>query len=163
VALLEKWSQSRELDRFRREVDELLERFGLEHHWLRNSESASLRPAIESFIDGDKLTVRVDLPGIDPKSVDVRVVGGFLTLKGTRQEKQETRNTHYYIRETRYGSFERTIQLPQGVKHEGLKATYKNGVLELTATIPKEAAPRQVKVEAESAEGGKSAGGRKAG
>ena len=61
----------------------------------------------------------------------------------------------------RYGSFERTIQLPEGVKAEALKATYKNGVLELTATIPKEVAAKQVKVETEKPAGAKPAGDRK--
>jgi HSP20 family protein len=146
LALPEKWHPARELDRFKREVDDLLEHFGFEH-LPKDWESLPLRPALESFVDGDRLTIRVDVPGIDPERIDVRVVGGFLTIKGSREESQESKHAQYYRRETHYGAFERTIQLPEGVKAEDLKATHKNGVLELTATLPKEGASKQVKVQ----------------
>jgi len=161
LALPEKWHPARELERFRHQVDDLLEHSGFEHHRPKNWESPSLRPAIESFVNGDQLTIRVDLPGIDPESIDVRVVGGFLTVKGSREENQESKHAQYYRRETRYGLFERTIQLPEGVKAEDLKATHKNGVLELTAMLPKEGASKQVKVQVHKQEDGKPAGDRK--
>jgi HSP20 family protein len=161
MAVPEKWQPATELDRFRHEVDDLLERFGLGRPWPKAWESVGLRPALEFFVDDNKLTIRVDLPGIEPESVDIKVAGGFLTIKGAREEKQDTRNAQFYRREMRYGSFERTIQLPEGVKAEALKATYNNGVLELTATIPKEVAAKQVKVEVEKPAGEKPAGDRK--
>lgn len=161
MALPEKWHPARELERFRQQLDDLLEHSGFEHHRLKNWESQPLRPALESFVNGDQLTIRIDLPGIDPESIDVRVVGGFLTIKGSREEKQESKHAQYYRRETRYGVFERTIQLPEGVKAEDLKATHKNGVLELTSTLPKEGASKQVKVQVQRQEGANAAGDRK--
>ena len=153
MALLEKWNPSRELERLRHEFDDLFERFGFERGGLlKEWQSASLRPAIESFIDGDKFTVRVELPGIDPKDVDVKVAGGVLTVKGSREEKQETKKRDFFHREFRYGSFERAITLPEGIKAEDLKATYHDGVLELTASMPKEALPKEVKVQIQSGE-----------
>jgi HSP20 family protein len=89
------------------------------------------------------------------------VVGGFLTIKGSREENQESKYAQYYRRETRYGVFERTLQLPEGMKAEDLKATHKNGVLELTATLPKEGASKQVKVQVQKQEGANAAGDRK--
>ena len=160
MALPEKWHPATELDSFRHEVDDLLEHFGLGHGWPKAWE-VGLRPALEFFVDDNKLMIRVDLPGIEPENVDVKVAGGFLTIRGAREEKQDTRNAQFYRREMRYGSFERTIPLPEGVKAEALKATYKNGVLELTATIPKEVAAKQVKVELEKPAGAKPAGDRK--
>ena len=160
MALPEKWHPATELERFRYEVDDLLEHFGLGHGWPKAWE-VGLRPALEFFVDDNKLMIRVDLPGIEPENVDVKVAGGFLTIRGAREEKQDTRNAQFYRREMRYGSFERTIQLPEGVKTEALKAIYKNGVLELTAPIPKEVAPKQVKVETEKPAGAKPAGDRK--
>jgi len=62
LALPEKWRPARELERFRREMADLLEHFGLEHHWLKDWESQPLRPALETFVEGDRLTIRVDLP-----------------------------------------------------------------------------------------------------
>ena len=161
MALPEKWHPARELDRFRHQVDDLLEHSGFDHHRWKNWGSPALRPALESFVNGDQLTIRVDLPGIDPESIDVRVVGGFLTIKGSREENHESRHAQYYRRETRYGIFERTIQLPGGVKADDLNATHKNGVLELTAMLPKDGTARQVKVRVQKQEEAKPARDRK--
>ena len=161
LTLPEKWHPARELERFRHQVNDLLEHSGLDHHRQKNLESPALRPALESFLNGDQLTIRVDLPGIDPESIDVTVIGGFLTIRGTREDNQDSGHAQYYRRETRYGVFERTIQLPEGVKAEDLKATHKSGVLELTAMLPKEGASKQVKVQVQKQEGANSAGDRK--
>lgn len=97
-------------------MDNLLGHFGFEHHWPKDGESLPLSPALESFANGDKLAIRVDVPGVDPESLDVRVVGGFLTIKGSREENQESQHAQDYLRETRYGAFEQTLQSPEGVK-----------------------------------------------
>jgi HSP20 family protein len=148
MALLEKWNPSTELDRLRHEFDHLLERFGVEYGGpLREVQTGAIRPAIESYVDDGKFTVRVELPGVDPENVEVSVAGGILTVKGKREEKHETRKRDFFRRELRYGSFERSITLPEGIKAEDLKATYHNGVLELTAPMPQEALPKAVKVQ----------------
>ena len=100
-------------------------------------------------MEDGKFTVRTDLPGIDPKNVDIKVVGNVLTIKGTREEKHETKKADFFRREIRYGSFERSISLPEGIKAEDLKATYRDGVLELSAPMPKEAVPKEVKIQVE--------------
>jgi HSP20 family protein len=147
MALLDKWNPSRELQRLRQEFDDLFEQGGLFKEW----QSTSLRPAIESYVDGDNFTVRVELPGVDPKDVEVKVAGGVLTVKGSREEKHETKKRDFLRREFRYGSFERAITLPEGMKAEDLKATYHDGVLELTAPMPKEALAKEVKVQIQHA------------
>jgi HSP20 family protein len=148
MALFDKWNPTRDLHRFRRELDDFLEKFGVEGGVFKDWEQ-STHPACESYVDGDKFIVRVDLPGIDPANIDVKVVGGTLTIKGSRKEKAETSKQDYLRREIRYGSFERSISLPDGVKAEDLKASYRNGVLELTALMPKESAPKEVKIDIE--------------
>jgi HSP20 family protein len=164
MALLGKWNPSRDLENLRHEFDDLLERFGFEHSGLfKEWQSTLLRPAIESYVDGDKFITRVELPGVDPKDVDVKVAGGVLTVKGSREEKHETKKRDFYRREFRYGSFERSIRLPEGMKAEDLKASYHDGVLELTATMPKEALPKEVKVEIQSGEAKKPDGDKKTG
>jgi HSP20 family protein len=151
MALLERWNPSGDLERFRHDVDDLLEKFGLERgSFLKDRESFStLRPAIEAYVAGDEFTVRMDLPGIDPKQVDVKFTGGVLTVKGSREQKSETKKHDFFRREVRYGSFERSLSLPEGMKAEDLKANYRDGILELTATMPKEAVAKQVKIEIE--------------
>jgi HSP20 family protein len=131
-------------------VDNLLRHFGFEHHWPKDGESLPLAPALESFANGDELTIRVDVPGVDPESLDVSVVGGFLTIKGSREENQDSLHAQDYLRETRYGAYELTLQSPEGVKADDLKATHRIGILELTATLPKKAASKEMKVHAHS-------------
>jgi HSP20 family protein len=100
------------------------------------------RPAIETRVEDGKYVARTDLTGIDPKDVDIKVVGDVLTIKGSREEKQERKKADFFRREIRYGSFERSISLPEGIKAEDLKATYRDGVLELSAPMPKKAVPK---------------------
>jgi HSP20 family protein len=163
MGFLEKWKSSRELDRFRSEFDDLIERFGFDRDWFGRfpfdrelfgrGEPAPTRPAIESYVEGGKFIVRTDLPGIEPKDVDIKVVGNMLTVKGSREEKRETKKADFLRREIHYGSFERSISLPEGIKAEDLKATYHDGVLELTAPMPKEAVPKEVKIQVEGPKG----------
>ncbi len=97
-----------------------------------------------------KLIVRADLPGIDPKNVEIKVIGNVLTISGSREEKRESKKADYFRREIRYGAFERSIPLPEGIKAEDLKAVYHDGVLEVAAPMPSEAAPKAVKIQIQS-------------
>ncbi|SRR5579875_2605655 len=160
MALLEKWRPSRELGRFRSEFDDLLERFGFDRDWFGwrpfereffgERELMPIRPAVETCVEGGKFIVRADLPGIDVKDIDIKVMDNVLTIKGSREEKRETKKADFYRREIRYGAFERSVALPDGIKAEDLKATYHDGVLELSAPMPKEAAPKEVKIQIEA-------------
>jgi len=147
MGFLEKWTPSTDLERLRSEFDELLEHFGFDRREARVWPIASNRPAIESSIDSDKFVVRVDLPGVDPKNIDVQVVNGILTVKGTREEKRESDKASVFRREIRYGSFERAISLPEGIKAEDLTAVHRDGVLELSAPMPRETAAKSVKIQ----------------
>ena len=143
----QQWSPFRELERFRRDFDDLFDRFfggSVSAPW-----SPATAPKIESYTEDDKMIVRADLPGIDPKDVEVSVTGETLTLRATRQAREENKDRDFRHREVSYGSFERTLALPKGVKTEDIRAAYQNGVLELTIPIPKEAATRKVTIEVE--------------
>ncbi len=87
------------LDRFRSEFDDLLERFGLDRDWFGAwfgaANQSAARPAIESCVEDGKFIVRTDLPGIDPKDIEIKVVGEVLTVKGSREEKQETKKADF--------------------------------------------------------------------
>jgi HSP20 family protein len=92
-------------------------------------------PAIDVAEDEKELTVRAELPGIDPKDIDVSVVGGEIVLCGEKKESSETKEKGVYHSETRYGSFRRVIPLPDGIDTEHVDAQYANGVL--TIRLPK--------------------------
>jgi HSP20 family protein len=163
MGLLEKWRPSRSLEQFRSEFDDLLERFGFDRDWFgrllpgrdffTDWEALPTRPAIETRVDDGKFIVHADLPGVDAKDVDIKVVGDLLTIKGSREEARETKKADYLRREIRYGAFERSIRLPEGIKADDLKATYHDGVLELAAPMPKEAIPKEVKIQVEAPKG----------
>lgn len=143
------WNPFREMEHFRRDFDDLFDRFL--GRGKRGAKESASEPAIECYVEGDQLVVRADLPGVDPKNVEITVTGDVLTVKGSREDKREEKDRNFVFKEVSYGSFERSITLPAGVKAEDLKASYKDGVLELTAPAPKEITARKVPIEVEAA------------
>jgi HSP20 family protein len=140
------WTPLHEMERMRRDFDDLFNRFfGAPKPFAFLPESLA-KPAIECFRKNDTLIVRADLPGIDPKDVEVTVSGSTLMLSGKRQEKHEEKAADYLHREVSYGNFERTMSLPPGVKPEDIKASYEHGVLELTIPLPKDASAHKVPI-----------------
>jgi HSP20 family protein len=101
--------------------------------------SGKWSPAIDVAEDDKELNVRAELPGIDPKDLDVTVVGNQLILCGEKRESSETKEKGVYHSETRYGSFRRSVPLPEGVDTEHVNAEYANGVL--TLRLPKTTPP----------------------
>jgi len=143
---IQTWNPFREMEHFRRDFDEMFDRF-LGRGKRAAREPGMLEPAIESYIEGDKMVVRADLPGVDPRDVEITVTGDVLTIKGSREDKREQKERNFVFKEVSYGSFERSITLPAGVKADDIKASYKDGVLELTAPAPKDLAARKVPIE----------------
>jgi HSP20 family protein len=142
------WQGFREFERFREELDDLLDRF---LRWpAETSGGAPHGPAIESFIEDERVVVRADLPGIDPAKVEVTVRGNLLTIRGSREAVHEEKRRNFIHREVSYGRFERTLTLPAGVASESIAASYRNGILELTIPLPGAVAHRTAAVEGES-------------
>ena len=152
MSRLIEWNPFKELERMRGDFDQLLDRFRTPGWLSAELETETVRPRIESFVEEGKLTVRADMPGIDPKDIEVNVSGDMLTVRGKREEKKETKKRDFLQREVRYGSYEYSTTLPKGIKAEDVKASYRDGVLELTAGMPKELAPKEVKVQVETGE-----------
>jgi HSP20 family protein len=148
------------MEDFRHTVDEMLEHLRGKIGYPLGGGSAALKPPIESFVEEGKLTVRVELPGIDPRDITVNVVGDMLTIRASRHDEHETKQRDFLHREFRYGAVERLMTLPQGVKAEDIKASFSNGLLQLTIPMPAETAPKEVKVHVEHAQS-KTAGGKR--
>ena len=135
---------------FRRDFDQIFNRF---LSWPSAQEesamtTAGFSPAIESFIDkdGKKFHCQVMLPGVDPKNVNLQVQGNTLTISGERSATRETKEADYLRREITYGSFQRSMLLPEGVDTDKLNAEYRNGIFEITAPISAAALPRKVEI-----------------
>jgi len=103
-------------------------------------------PAIDMAEDEKNLTLRVDVPGLDPKDLDIEVSGNLLTIRGQREDEWSQTRAGVYRRERRSGSFARTITLPNYVEPDKVQAKYEKGIL--TITIPKipGKGPKRVKV-----------------
>jgi HSP20 family protein len=135
------------LRRFMEDMERMFEDFGrgfpTPAAW-RLPEMAKLgwMPEAEVFEKKGILTVRVDLPGLTREDVKVEVKEQELTLSGERKTEHEEQNEGYYRTERHYGSFSRTIPLPEGVKVEKAKATFQDGVLEVTMPVPPREAPK---------------------
>ncbi|WP_415856827.1 Hsp20/alpha crystallin family protein [Sinomonas sp. G460-2] len=119
----------------RRSPFELLDR-------LFQGEASGAEIRVEQVIDGEALVVRAELPGIDPdRDVDVSISEGSLRIKARREEKIEYKERGSYRSEFRYGSFSRSLPMPEGTTQDDVTATYKDGVLEVRVPIPPQAAP----------------------
>jgi HSP20 family protein len=96
--------------------------------------------------------VRADVPGLEPKDIELSVLGNVLTIKGERKGEKETKKENYFRREISYGAFERRMTLPEGTETDKVKANFKNGVVEVTIPMAKEAVAKKIPLEAEKAE-----------
>ncbi len=112
-------------------------------------ESAAWSPKVDVFERDNRLVTRVDLPGMKKEDVTVEVTDGHLALSGERKVETEEKKDNIYRRERDYGSFYRAFPLPEGVKLEDVKATFDNGVLEVTVPLPAlaETKPQKVQIE----------------
>ena len=134
---------------FRRDFDQIFNRF---LSWPSTQEERTLitgfAPAVESFIDKDdkKFHCQVMLPGVDPKDVNLQVQGNTLTINGERRDVRETKEADFHHREITYGSFQRSILLPEGVDKDRLTAEYRNGMLEITTPIAAAALPKKIEI-----------------
>ena len=94
-------------------------------------------PAID-FVETDKAyELTADLPGLDEKDVEVKVANGVLTVKAEKDEEKEETKKDFHLRERRFGAYERSVRMPEGVDIDKIEASFKKGVL--TVKLPKTA------------------------
>jgi HSP20 family protein len=100
-----------------------------------NAEFA-FQPAIDVFAKDGWLVTKIDLPGMKKEDVKVEVIDGYLTIAGERKSEIEEKKEAFYRCEREYGRFYRTVPLPEGIKLEDVKATFNEGVLEVSVPLP---------------------------
>ncbi|MGH9355194.1 MAG: Hsp20/alpha crystallin family protein [Terriglobia bacterium] len=103
-------------------------------------------PPVDIFETDHNLVVKAELPGIDPKDVEVRVEDGTLYLTGERKHEKEVKEESYHRVERSYGAFTRSFRLPNSISTEDIKADYADGVLTLTMAKREEAKPKTIKI-----------------
>jgi HSP20 family protein len=113
-----------------RMLDEALGGFG--RRAVRQPDTLS--PAMDVISHDGDLVLKAELPGVKRDDVDVTLSNGVLTISGERQDEQEREGAGYHSRELRYGSFKRSIRVPESVSSEDVQARFEDGVLEVTVT-----------------------------
>ena len=144
------WHPFRELEEWHRSVDDLFARFMARSPFAGTAFGGKGRPAMETLTKNGDLVVRLDLPGVDPKEVNINVSGDVLTVKAERKQKEDKKQGEYSYEEIAYGSLERSLRLPGKIDADKIKASYDKGVLEITMPTPKELAARKVSVKVEN-------------
>jgi HSP20 family protein len=111
------------------------------------TEAATWFPEIDVFENDNRLVTKIDLPGMKKEDVNVEVTDGHLAISGERKTEAEEKKENFYRCEREYGSFYRAVPLPDGVKLEDVKATFTNGVLEVSVPLPAKPEAKARKVE----------------
>jgi HSP20 family protein len=128
--------------------------------WRTISGGDAITPALDVHETDDHLVVTAALPGVKADDVDITMVGQTLTLRGELKAADEVKGDQYLYRERRYGTFNRTLQLPVRVEGDKAEATFTDGILTLRIPKAEEVKPRQIRITAgsgESSASGKSA------
>jgi HSP20 family protein len=144
-----RWEPFRDLaglqDRMNRLFDESFRgaRAGNADDWALGG---SWAPAVDIYEQDGNIVMKAELPGVDPKAVDIRLENNTLTLRGERKLDKEVKEDSYHRVERAYGAFSRSFTLPTVVDQGNIKAEYRDGVLKLTLPKREEAKPRQIQI-----------------
>jgi HSP20 family protein len=145
-----RWEPFRDLvglqERMNRLFDESfrgLGRSGSEDDWALGG---SWAPAVDIYHQDGNIVLKAEVPGMDPKDVEIRVENNVLTLRGERKLDNEVKKESYHRVERAYGTFTRSFTLPNVVDTEKIKADYRDGVLRVTLPTREEAKPKQISI-----------------
>jgi HSP20 family protein len=141
-----KWEPFRDLmamqDRMTRLIDETLSRI-----WKEEVTRGVWSPPVDILERGNEVVLKIDLPEVSQNEIDIRVEENTLIIQGERRFTKDTPDENYIQIERPYGTFRRTFSIPRTIDHEGIKASYKDGVLRVTLPRRPETQPKQIAVE----------------
>jgi HSP20 family protein len=140
-----RWDPFRDVVALQNRVNSLLRDFNEGENPLA---AASFVPAVDIYEDPQKVVLKLEVPGIEEKDLDVRVENNTLTVKGERKFDKEEKEENFHRIERRYGSFYRSFTLPSTVDTDSIQANYNAGVLKVELKKKAEAQPKQIKVNA---------------
>jgi len=142
------WTPKAHLQRLDHEFEDVIDHF-MRHDWGEGKPNDSARhlPPVESFVDSGCLVVRLDLPGVGPSDVEIKVEGNCLTITGSRSCDVKNQDRDFVHREINYGTFARTISIPAGVKAPELSTEWCDGVLEIILPLSDDAASIRIPIE----------------
>ena len=146
---LVRWEPLRDLISFQERMNRLFDEAFYRKGELSPIQKGDWSPAVDVFETKDAIELRAELPGLSASDVDISLENDVLTLSGERTMSSEVKDENYHRVERCYGSFRRSVSLPTGVQGYKAKASYKDGVLQVTIPKAEEAKPKQVKINVE--------------
>ena len=132
-----------------REIDRLFDDFTRGFPAFAGSGATALMPSMDVSETDREIEITAELPGLEEKDVQINLADNLLTIRGEKKAEKEQKDKNYRLIERSYGSFERTLELPEGVNPETIKANIAKGILKVT--IPKPAPAQAKKIEVKSA------------
>jgi len=141
-----KWEPFRDLmamqDRMTRLIDETLSRI-----WKEEVTRGVWSPPVDILERENEVALKIDLPEVNQNEIDIRVEENTLIIQGERRFIKDTPDENYIQIERPYGTFRRTFSIPKTIDHEGIKASYKDGVLRVILPRKSETQPKQIVIE----------------
>ena len=139
------WRPYSEFDSFGKEMDRIWERF-LGGRPFKRSFREEWLPSVDISETKNSIVFKAELPGMDPKDIDVSITGNVLILKGEKKQEQEEKDEHRHYVESYHGSFQRSFQLPAEVKTDKIDATFEKGVLKITLPKTEQAKKKEIQI-----------------
>ena len=150
------WRPFMGLTHWERDMDRMMEDFFgrrvrplWPERWSKTDEMEVKPPIVDVFEEKDDIVVKAELPGIEKDNIEVNLTDHTLTIKGEKKKEEEIKEENYYRAERSYGSFLRTLELPRDVRADQVKASFKNGILEVRIPKTEEAKAKEIKVKVE--------------
>jgi HSP20 family protein len=132
-----------------REIDRLFEDFSRGFPTIAGDGATALTPSMDVTETDKEIEITAELPGLEEKDVQINVADNILTIRGEKKAEKEQKDKNYRLVERSYGAFERTLELPEGVNADAIKANISKGLLKVT--VPKPAPTQAKKIEVKSA------------
>jgi len=147
------WRPFVDLTRWEGDMDRVMEDFfgsrmrpWWPERWGRGEGADVRAPVIDVYEGKDDVVVKAELPGIEKDNIEVNLTDHTLTIKGEKNKEEEVKEENYYRSERSYGSFVRMLELPRDVQGDKVKASFKNGILEVRIPKTEEAKAKEIKV-----------------
>lgn len=143
---MERWFDRMVEDFWRRPFPTLLRP---ERWWPAETGTMMRMPAVDVYEEKDNVVIKAEIPGLSKEDINVQVTGSTLMIKGEKKREEEVKEDDYYRCERSFGSFTRAVALPSDVKPDQVKASFKNGVLEVRLPKTEEAKKKAITVKIE--------------
>jgi HSP20 family protein len=146
MATLVRWEPFRELAALQNDMGRLMSTFLGPGQVNGENGERSWMPAVDVWETDNELVYAFDIPGISEDEISVEYDDGALTVSGKRERTEQSESDRFYRYERRFGSFSRTVGLPQGVEEDAIRADFRNGVLEIHVPKPEAPKPRRIQI-----------------